>query len=166
MNGSGESDKSVVRTVCLNDSDLLAVSELLGQLVDRGEGPSEPLTPASGDAASSHQKRVGLAREIFRARQRRTNYVSKAMLGEPAWDMLLALYIDDRDGPRLSVGRLATISGAPMTTALRWIDYLAKERLVTRQPHPTDRRSEILELTDRARSALDQYLSETLQDQS
>jgi DNA-binding MarR family transcriptional regulator len=166
MDGSGESDRPVVRTVCLNDSDVLAVSELLGQLVDRGEGTSEPSIRASGHAAGSHQKRVALARAICRARQRRTNYVSKAMLGEPAWDMLLALYINDRDGPRLSVGRVATISGAPMTTALRWIDYLAKERLVTRQAHPTDRRSEILELTDRARSALDQYLSETLQDQS
>jgi DNA-binding MarR family transcriptional regulator len=162
MDGSGDNDRPVVRTVCLNDSDLLAVSELLGQLVDRVGGPAGAVT--AGQRVDDERKSIALAHALCRARQRRTAYVSRAMLGEPAWDMLLVLYINDFDGPRLSVGRLATLSGAPMTTALRWLDYLAKERLISRQPHPTDRRSELVELTDRARSALNQYLSETLED--
>jgi DNA-binding MarR family transcriptional regulator len=162
MDGSGDNDRPVVRTVCLNDSDLLAVSELLGQLVDRVGGPAGAVT--AGQRVDDERKSIALAHAMCRARLRRTAYVSRAMLGEPAWDMLLVLYINDFDGPRLSVGRLATLSGAPMTTALRWLDYLAKERLISRQPHPTDRRSELVELTDRARSALNQYLSETLED--
>lgn len=160
MDGSGRSEKPVLRTVSLNHSDLLAVSELLGQLVDRSETAAAP-APTSEQSS----KRLALARAMRRARVRRADHVSKAMLGEPAWDMLLVLYINDREGPRLSVGKLATLSGAPMTTALRWLDYLAKERFITRQPHPNDRRSEIIELTDRARSVLEQYLSETLADQ-
>jgi DNA-binding MarR family transcriptional regulator len=165
MDGSGDNEKRLVRTVSLNDSDILAVSELLGQLVNRSQ-PQVGEAAAAGpqQTTDTDSQRIALAKAIRRARLRRTNYVSKAMLGEPAWDMLLALYVNDRDGPRLSVGRLATLSGAPMTTALRWIDYLAKERLICRHAHPTDRRSEIIELTDRARSALEQYLSETLQD--
>lgn len=165
MNGSGNNDRPVVRTVSLNDADLLAVSQLLGQLIDRSKAQTGEAAAAAQPDPDHAAKRVALARAIRRARLRRANHVSKAMLGEPAWDMLLALYIGDRDGPRLSVGRLAMLSGAPMTTALRWIDYLAKERFITRHAHPTDRRSEIIELTDRARSAMEQYLSETLADQ-
>ncbi len=85
------------------------------------------------------------------------------MFGEPAWDMLLALYVSSVDGPRHSVGRLGTLSGAPQTTALRWLDYLVMEKLVVRTPNPTDRRSDFVELSDKGRNALEKYLSEELE---
>ena len=48
------------------------------------------------------------------------------MFGEPAWDMLLALYFTEDAGPRQTVGRLIKMSNAPTTSALRWVHYLEK----------------------------------------
>jgi hypothetical protein len=102
------------------------------------------------------------ALEIRMARQRRRTHLSPAIFGEPGWDMLLSLFISEFEGPRLSVGRLTALSGAPATTALRWLDYLEKERLVSRERNPTDARSDFIGLTDKGRTTMEQYLSETL----
>ena len=76
--------------------------------------------------------------------------------------MLLELYINKDFGTRHSVGRLCDLSGAPPTTALRWLDYLEKETLVAREPHPTDRRTEFVEITEKGCTAMARYLFETL----
>ncbi len=81
------------------------------------------------------------------------------MFGEPAWDMLLILYIE-QGGPQLTMGRLARIAGASATTALRWIEYLEGQGLTRRQSHPTDRRTFFVRITDRGLQALDLYFSE------
>ena len=83
------------------------------------------------------------------------------MFGEPAWDMLLLLYINE-SGPRQSISRLADKSGGSRTTALRWIDYLEGQGLIGRANHPNDRRIAFAELTDKGRAAIELYLSETL----
>jgi DNA-binding MarR family transcriptional regulator len=120
------------------------------------------LSPPSIAEVTVASPLVAAARDILRARRGRARQFSKAMFGEPAWDMLLALYAHSDDGPRHSIGRLVVFSGAPSTTALRWLDYLEKERLVMRHPNPTDRRSEYIQLTDKGRAKMEEYLSETL----
>ena len=80
------------------------------------------------------------------------------MFGEPAWDMMLALYVAEQEGGRLTVSRLAKLSEAPLTTAIRWIDYLDQARLISRRTHPTDARVVIIELTETARDKLETYL--------
>ena len=98
------------------------------------------------------------AHEILSRRQRRLRHFGKAMFGEPAWEMLLALYVE---GARVPVTRLTELSGGTKATAIRWIEYLEKERLIKREPHPTDRRSLIVHLTDRGLATLEAYLSDT-----
>jgi len=46
-----------------------------------------------------------------------------------------------------------------MTTSLRWLDTLDKERLVRREINPRDKRIVDVELTEEARDKLDQYFS-------
>lgn len=82
------------------------------------------------------------------------------MFGEPAWEMLLLLYSLE-SGPRLTISRLAELAYASKSTAIRWIDYLEAQRLVQREGHPTDKRAIFVELTERARSMIELYLSET-----
>ena len=101
------------------------------------------------------------AREILRHRRRRYDLFGRSMFGEPAWEMLLRLYMLD-SGQRQTLSRLAEFCGAPKTTAIRWIEYLEVQRLIRRESHPNDKRAEFVELTDRAREALELYLSETL----
>jgi DNA-binding MarR family transcriptional regulator len=84
------------------------------------------------------------------------------MFGEPAWDMLLALYVSEQSGPRHTIVKLVAQAAAPATTALRWLEYLDKERLVVRHSNPIDRRATFIELSDKARLALDAYYSGTV----
>lgn len=76
--------------------------------------------------------------------------------------MLLALYLSDQGGSRQTTTRLVKYSGAPMTTALRWIDYLVRAELVTRRANPVDRRVAFIELTDKGLASIEAYLAELI----
>ena len=121
-----------------------------------------------GPAASSAELENGLpmfltqlAETILEARRRRAEIFNPAMFGEPAWELLLTLFVMDREGPRLTIGRLAQTAGTKLTTALRWLEYLEDQMFVRREQHPNDARTAFIELTDKARDALRLYLSGT-----
>jgi DNA-binding MarR family transcriptional regulator len=114
---------------------------------------------ARDDLDRSHQ--VKRASRILAARQQRRKYFSPEIFGEPAWEMLLALYVAEERGPRLTVTRLCHNSGFPLTTALRWLHFLEAEHLVTRVASPVDKRIFYLDLAANARSALDRLLLES-----
>ena len=159
-----QDEKQIIKTIRLKDADLAALQQLLEQLLashGADDRASIYLVKESG-APNGQRQYLALAERIVAARRLRSEYFKKPMFGEPAWDMLLALYAGSADGPRQSVGRLTRASGSPPTTALRWLDYLVKEELVVREPNPTDGRSDFVELTDKGRTAMERYLSETL----
>ena len=81
------------------------------------------------------------------------------MFGEPAWEMLLCLYITDQSEGHQSISRLAELVETPLSTTVRWIDYLDRERLIEREPNPTDKRVIYIRLAARGRELLEAYLS-------
>ena len=98
--------------------------------------------------------------EIVEMRQHRRSFFPPAIFGEPAWEMLLALYIAEEHGPKLSVTSLCQKSGSAPTSALRWVHFLEAKQLICRAASPVDRRISYVDLTDKARLALDQFLLE------
>ena len=80
------------------------------------------------------------------------------MFGEPAWDILLALYVNE-PGQRQTISRLAETANASKSTALRWLEHLERHGLVRREDHPHDRRTVFVELTDAGRGKLDFYFA-------
>lgn len=100
---------------------------------------------------------IGRADAVFSERMRRTRFLSPAIFGEPAWDMLLAAYI--MEGRQLKVGTLGSMVNVAATTALRWVQYLEKERLVVKTPDPDDGRAVDIHLSDHGRGTLDAYFS-------
>ena len=149
------------RSVTLTGRDLRDASRLLQKLLERDA--ETPVSPASSQEITPMFRKtfVEHARRIIHDRRKRTHRFGSAMFGEPGWDMLLILYVEE-DINRLSVSRLVVASGSSLTTGLRWFEYLVSQQLVCRQNHPTDRRIDLVELTDKGRSALDSYFSETL----
>jgi DNA-binding MarR family transcriptional regulator len=138
--------------VVLSPRDRKDAARLLGMLV--GEGNADSQRPFLDP--------IRLAEAILEDRRRRAELFNPAMFGEPAWELLLTLFVMDRDGPRLTIGRLAQAAGAKLTTALRWLDYLEDQKLIRREEHPGDARTSFVQLTDKARQALRLYLSGTL----
>ena len=108
------------------------------------------------------QNTTEVARAILEDRRRRGRIFNAGMFGEPAWELLLNLYVMDKDGPRLTIGRLIDSAKCAQTTALRWLQYLQDQGLIVRQEHPGDARTAFVSLTNKARDALDLYLSQNL----
>jgi DNA-binding MarR family transcriptional regulator len=113
------------------------------------------------DAGDESGRLLARARQILAHRRRRHELFGKELFGEPAWEMLLLLYVSQTT-QRYTVGQLAQASGAPKSTGTRWIDHLEQQGLVEKDEHPTDRRTAFVKLSKRGQDALALYLSGTL----
>jgi DNA-binding MarR family transcriptional regulator len=153
------------RTITLSEKDLSAARRLLKLLLGiEPKSFAELLKPLPrGPADLRRGELIVLARAEFENRRRRAAAFGQSMFGEPAWDMLLVLYIVDMSGQRQTMGSLFQLSGHPASTAKRWLDYLEAHRLVQMERHPTDRRTAFVSLTGEARRSLDLYFSETVE---
>jgi len=98
------------------------------------------------------------AREIYDDRRMRKDFVPGQLLGEPAWDMLLDLFMQFAGGARVSVSSLCLASDCPQSTALRHIDQLVALGLIRRTPSTQDKRIVFVELTTEGVLAVGRYL--------
>jgi DNA-binding MarR family transcriptional regulator len=118
----------------------------------------ESLTPEQRqtlrDEAAREQRRRGLRRKLF----------DPNLFGEPAWEILLALYVADDVERRLSIAQLTAVTHVPLTTALRWLAHLEDHDLVSRTIAPDDQRIVLIELTETGRRAMNAYLSRARDD--
>jgi DNA-binding MarR family transcriptional regulator len=137
------------KTINLSQTDLESVQRLLTSLADVGSGGLE------ADGEAMQLRLVNIARTSLSVRRRRSDYLHRAMLGEPAYDMLLGLYVAEAEGESLTAARLADRAGVARSSALRWIDYLAAKELIVREPHPSRKRASVLKLSCKGRAALE-----------
>ncbi len=105
-------------------------------------------------------RRLALAKWVLANRRRRIGRLKHLRLGEPTWDMILDLYIADREKRRVDVSGMCLGSGVPTTTALRYVDLLIDEMLITKVPDPTDGRRAIIKMGAELRQALDDWLDQ------
>lgn len=89
----------------------------------------------------------GLATRLYRFRRRRDGLFGP-IFGEPAWDLMLDLFIMEARGTRVPVSSACIASGASHSTALRLIETLVRRELVLRERDATDKRRTYLKLTD------------------
>jgi DNA-binding MarR family transcriptional regulator len=99
-----------------------------------------------------------LACTMYDARRTRDRILDQELFGEPAWDMLLALYGLPSRGELLSVTALNYAANVPQTTGYRWQATLTEAGLIERGPPEVDARRQILRLTAKGRQLLEQYL--------
>jgi DNA-binding MarR family transcriptional regulator len=118
-------------------------------------------SPVTVPATSPAERKIlcGNARQLRFYRDLRQESFDRNLFGEPAWDILLALYVIDGEQRRLNTGQVAALASQPLTTVLRWLDYLAGQDLIRRQASPFDHRVVHIELSDKGRAAMDEYLT-------
>ena len=114
----------------------------------RSEPPAQP----------SARDLIALAGRIYEARRDRERVFRQKIFGEPAWDMLLALYYLPKRGELLSVTGLCHAAAVPPTTGLRYQAELTREGLIDRGPPGTDQRMQFMRLTSLVRELLAKYL--------
>ena len=99
-----------------------------------------------------------LACRIYDARRARDRVFERHLFGEPAWDILLALYCLPARGELLTVSSLALASAVPQTTGYRWQTVLTDQGLIERGPAGVDARKQFMRLTREGRELLEKYL--------
>ena len=98
-------------------------------------------------------------RSIIRARRRRDEIFGKKkdLFSDPAWDMLLDLYLSRLEGRRVAVSSLCIAASVPSTTALRWIKTLCDHGLFVRSADPEDGRRFFIHLSEEAVAHMDEF---------
>ena len=148
------------------DLDFLALqlTELAGQLRRAARTPDDRRTEPV--ALTSRDTLLACARRLYDQRRRRTALVgSPDLFGEPAWDILLDLYIACALGKPVSVSSACIASAAPPTTGLRWLSILQDEGLVQREKDPQDQRRINVRLTNGGIEKMEAYLRELCEQQ-
>ena len=103
-------------------------------------------------------KGVGaIAKGIIRARNQRTRFFSRSLFSEPAWDILLELYVADIEQQKVAVSQLCATAGLAATTGLRWLSTLEANRLVIRFADPLDARRSFVALTGEGKRAMENF---------
>jgi DNA-binding MarR family transcriptional regulator len=111
----------------------------------------------------SSRQLMELARRIYEARRTRERIFDSKIFGEPAWDMLLALYCLPKRGQVLSVKSLTYAANVPGTTGLRCQSMLEEQGLIERGPPGRDCRLTFKKLTPVGRQLLERYLKRLYQ---
>lgn len=99
-----------------------------------------------------------LARRLYSARRQRDRILGLKLFSEPAWDILLDLFIQGEEGRQVSVSSLCIAACAPTSTALRWIGIVEQEGLLERFADSRDARRTFIRLTRTGREKMLAYL--------
>jgi DNA-binding MarR family transcriptional regulator len=100
-----------------------------------------------------------LAYAIYTGRRLRDRIVDDELFGEPAWDILLALYCLPPRGQMLTVTGLSYAANINPVTGLRWQKMLIEHGLIERGPEGVDRRKMLVRLTNAGRELMRRLLT-------
>lgn len=133
---------------------IAAANELLSLAADIERhlpGPEKPEHVAGGrttQAIADDIRWLAHARKAYRDRRSREHaFGSTDLFGEPAWDLLLDLFIAAKEGKQVPVTSACIGAAVPTTTALRWLAVLEDRGLVLREADPADARRAFVRLS-------------------
>lgn len=125
-----------------------------------GVDQADYLIAGAKDGARDIPLWTELARQSYQDRRRRDKiFNSETLFGEPAWDILLDLFIAAKEQRRVSIMSACIGSAVPPTTGLRWVTILEREGLVRRDSDPSDARRTFVGLTVRGYTAMVEYFA-------
>ncbi|HWU04181.1 MAG TPA: MarR family winged helix-turn-helix transcriptional regulator [Novosphingobium sp.] len=132
-------------------SELARMADELGEIAEQRDG--EPCEQANCDP-------VDMAMSIYRNRRRRGQiFGDDDLFGEPAWDMLLDLYVAEKNQKRIAVTSACIGAAVPPTTALRWIRILEDKQLILREVDKDDARRTFVRLSPLGCERMEAYFA-------
>jgi hypothetical protein len=138
-----------------------ALLRLADGLDARGDNPLRPVFawPATMTWIERNASNLAAKAQVFwEQRDRRRQFIDNDLLGEPAWDMLLDLFVQFAKGAKVPTTSLCIASRVPMSTALRYVNLLEEAGYAVRSQSDYDGRVSLVSLTDAGALALGQYL--------
>lgn len=101
------------------------------------------------EADDDHARTVATARRLQRLYKARSGTLGDTLFSDPAWDILLDLFVCHYEGRRLSVSAVCIGASGSSATGLRYLSILQEQGLVTRSRDLTDRRRSYVHITPR-----------------
>lgn len=123
-----------------------------GQLTEHSEDPDDTAL-------------LKTAERMILERKSRNAYFSNMPFGEPAWDILLDLFVAHARGRSISVSSACLAANVPPTTALRNTAYLESEGALERHASKTDARVFYLSLSPSTLTSMRAYLRQIVRQQ-
>ena len=138
---------------------LQELSADVGRIADILASLSEEERAGRQEQDGSVRIDAAYVRSIIRARRRRDEIFGKKkdLFSDPAWDMLLDLYLSRLEGRRVAVSSLCIAASVPSTTALRWIKTMCDHGLFVRSADPEDGRRFFIHLSEEAAAHMDEF---------
>jgi DNA-binding MarR family transcriptional regulator len=109
-----------------------------------------PDAAASAGAERGRTKRAQAriwTERVYSERRRRDALFPDGLFGEPAWDLLLALFTAREKGEPMILCEAYRAAKVSDTTGRRLLDQLEKEGLISRRRAPRSRKTRLVELT-------------------
>jgi DNA-binding MarR family transcriptional regulator len=103
---------------------------------------------------------------IILARRIRASLFAADLFSDPAWDLLLVLFLARLRQQKMTLWQLARETGVSESTAARWLDALGRTDLVRRRSGQSGSRAMLVELSPRGTGAMQQWLEEWRADRS
>ena len=128
---------------------------VLGQAIGEVRALAERLERIAVERAAPQP--VERAKAAIFARRRRDAFFNPSLFADPAWDILLDLFVAAEEGRTVSVSSLCIGAAVPVTTGLRWIKGLENEGVLERTPDPGDGRRFFLRLNANIQQAMVAY---------
>jgi DNA-binding MarR family transcriptional regulator len=97
------------------------------------------------------------ASRIYRLRRVRDHLFGDeaGLFAEPAWDILLDLYVAGARSAPISRTSACVAASVPNTTGLRYLELLETKGLIETRDDAHDRRQRLVTISERARSAME-----------
>ncbi len=100
---------------------------------------------------------VDLAMWWLLARRLREDIFGAVICMDPAWSIMLDVYVAHSSGRKVQITSVPPMIGLPHSTAGRWTRILVAEGMLTRREDSTDRRRTYLDLSARGLSLMERY---------
>ena len=109
---------------------------------------------AAPAAKSGRKTARDRAEEALQLNRQRMAIVGAELFGDPAWNIMLDLFVREADGKETTVTSACIGADSPSTTALRHLAYLVERQLVHRTTCSADHRKVYVRLTDDGRARM------------
>jgi hypothetical protein len=124
---------------------------------DGDDAPVQPSAPATTNALTAIA--VKKAADLIEITRRRSRLMSVANLfADPAWFIMLDLFVRQHSGLQTSVSSACHASFSPVTTALRHLAILTERNIIEREYDPVDQRRVFVKLTEEAKAEIQRTL--------
>lgn len=127
------------------------------------EADSGAATPRLGQhlhvvASNGEPDYAAYAAALIESRKTLARCMSGSIFGDPALDMLLDLFVAAERDERRYVTSCCHAAGTPHTTTVRYVNVMVQAGLIARQDDEEDARRTLLEITPKARWAIQTWL--------